>query len=58
MTADHLALLLHWLAAGTEAQRRHAEWRLAQPEQIPAPDVPVSLPPIAYAPNPCGGCGA
>ena len=36
-------MLLNWMEHGTDIQRRHAEWRLAQPDILPdAPD-PIPL---------------
>jgi len=36
-------LFLHWLVAGDDLRRRHAQWRLAQPDVLPLGPDPIPL---------------
>ncbi len=38
MTPELLHTLLRWLISGNEVERRHAEWRLAQPDAVELAD--------------------
>ena len=45
MTAATRAMLVQWLASGTEIQQRHAAWRLSlpdEPEPEPQPLIPLA----------------
>ncbi len=49
MTPELLQILLRWLISDNEVERRHAEWRLSQPDILTPDPRPVG-PPIVHAP--------
>lgn len=66
VTPDFHAVLLTWLDSGTNAQKRHAAYRLSLPDaigyEVPAtypmlPPIPDYVQPVPGVPlSPCGGC--
>ncbi len=49
MTPELLHTLLRWLTSDNDVERRHAEWRLSQPDVLTPIPRPVESP-IAHAP--------